>query len=506
MVERMLAAAYGVVMQLWADPNGEGLRQEITRFARTLVREMFLPASPHATTHVLTRDYALGVISLARRIAPYTIAFRQVPLLRGNFGQIRSPFADPSTISDDEVSDGLRAMHMDFENYTLGRLVPGRGNYDSTHVEYQEVRRQVAKRMLDLGYTGARFAEVDQRIARVGQSARDGDGGRIDRYGKKYAWISFFEMYGVRLDARKLESHRMNERTSDCDIDPSFPAEPETWTPRLTGLFRQAPTEHAEWLSAGPVPDYSHLLRVDHLGEGVDGPWVLLDGFIEEAGSHHRETFTFLRGLLMRHHDIDRVRDALTRLDYLGNGRIPEAGEDNYTYAGEVPWSARFGEPTRRANGKAARHLSEAPFYWRQEGGWRGDAKVEVPTRRWAWESYHSDLNNISGVTFPAPALAEALDLRNHRASFDLWDVEGRRATAYREFDVAQRGGMSYLLYLRRDLLLKYLFSTRQVLVWIPWGERSLHYTALEGHRSTGAVATALQEHRNTYGSLLLNG
>jgi hypothetical protein len=79
-----------------------------------------------------------------------------------------------------------------------------------------------------------------------------------------------------------------------------------------------------------------------------------------------------------------------------------------------------------------------------------------------------------------------------------------RRATAYREFDVAKRYSGSFLLYMRRDLLQEYLRSTGQVLVWIPWGERSLHYTALEDHRRTGPVATALQEHRNTFGSLLL--
>lgn len=502
--ERMLAAAYGVAMQLWADPKGDSLRQAIVPFARTLVRAMFLPGSPQATKHVLMRDYALGVISLARRVDPYAVALRQVRFLRGNFSQIPTPFDDPRTIAESDVTDGLRAMDMDFENYTLGRLIPERANYDSSHVEYQEVRRQVAKRMLDLGYAAARFADVDQRIARIGQLGREADGGKIDRYGKKYSWIAYFEMYGARLDAKRLADYRLSERTPDCDVDPSFPVEPEQWVPPLSEIFDPAPSDHAEWLSRGPVPDYSHLLCLDHVGDTSGGPWVLVDGFIQEAGSHQRETFTFIRGLLMRLQKVDVVRDAVSRLDYLGNSRIPEAGESYYTYAGEVPWSTRFAGATRCASGRARPHMAETPYYWRQDGGWRGEAKVEVPVHRWLWEGYHSELNQVSGVMFPAPALCEALDLRNHRASVDLWDKQGRRATAYWEFDVAKRYGGSYLLYMRRDLLQEYLRLTGQVLVWIPWGERSLHYTALEDHRRTGPVATALQEHRNTFGSLLL--
>ena len=64
--ERMLAAAYGVAMRFWADPNGELLRTAIVPFARSLVRQMFVANAPHATKHILQRGYALGVIALAR--------------------------------------------------------------------------------------------------------------------------------------------------------------------------------------------------------------------------------------------------------------------------------------------------------------------------------------------------------------------------------------------------------------------------------------------------------
>ena len=49
------------------------------------------------------------------------------------------------------------AIRMDFGNYTIGRLIPGRGNYDdNSHPEYQRVLSLIVSRMLVLGYNPRR--------------------------------------------------------------------------------------------------------------------------------------------------------------------------------------------------------------------------------------------------------------------------------------------------------------------------------------------------------------
>jgi hypothetical protein len=499
--ERTLAAAYGVAMRLWADPHGDALRQEIVPFARSLVRQMFLPNAPQATKHVLRRAYALGVIALARKVDARAIATRQVALLSPPFAQISDPFVDPAAINETDVEDSRRAMHMDFANYTLGRLIPDRGNYQEGHPEYQGVRSQIARRMSDLGYSTA-FSELDRSIAQMHPLSRASDGGKTDRYGKKYSWIAFFEMYGVRSDLDLLGDRRSRERSSDCDIDPSFPAPPDKWVPALPDVFADAPKSHAKWLAGGPVPNYRHLLVVPGVDNVEGGPWVLLNGFIEQSGSNDRETFTFIRGLFMRERDIARVKDALSTLDYLGNSRVPDPGDDYYTYAGEIPWSTSYADDFRLASGRARRHLS--PMLDRFSGDrWISTGRVEVPVHRWSWESYHSSLNQVSSIDFVAPALCEYLGLVNHNSSFDLWDKSGRQATTYREFNVADRTGNSSLLWLRKDLLEQYLSVTEQRLVWIPWGERTLHYKLFSGPGTPGAqaVQTALQT--NNFGELI---
>ena len=501
--ERMLAAAYGVAMRFWADPNGDMLRTAIVPFARTLVQQMFVANAPHATKHVLQRGYALGVIALARKINPRAIAFRHVPLLRPPFAQIPSPFVDPGLIDEADVTDSRKAMHMDFANYTIGRLVPDRGNYQEAHPAYQGVRLQIARRMSDLGYSAVAFSNIDGLIARTQPVSREADGGKTDRYGKKYSWIGFFEMYGVRGDLDILGDHRSRERPSDCDVDPSFPVEPQEWMPPLPDLFMKAPTDHGEWLASGPIPDYQHLFVVPRIDRVASGPWVLLNGFIQQAGSHEREAFTFIRGLLMRKTDIARVKEAMSTLDHLGNSRIPEPGHDTYTYAGEIPWSSSYANDHRLASGRARRHVS--PMLERFDGGrWTSSGRVEVPVHSWSWEGYHSSLNQVSGIDFVAPALCEKLGLVNHAGTFDLWDRSGQQASVYREFDVADRIGKSRLLYLRQDLLEEYLALTGQVLVWIPWGERTLNYKVFEhGRPNAPAVRDAFENNLYTFGSLV---
>ena len=180
--------------------------------------------------------------------------------------------------------------------------------------------------------------------------------------------------------------------------------------------------------------------------------------------------------------------------------RIPEAASDYYTYAGEIPWSTRFAGYSRKADGSARRHLEHA-FERYVRSRWTG-VRVEVPSHYWAWESYHSAMNQVSGVKFVAPAICEFAGLVNYEDSFDLRDASGRIATIYREFKVTDTYGDSHLLYMRADLVEEYLDSTRQLSVWIPWGERGLHWKEYERPLESN-VQGAMSEDANVFSSFL---
>lgn len=485
--ERMLASCYGVAMSLWADPDGDTLRNEIPGFAGELVDRMFQEDSDVGTKHILSRQYAGGVIELARKVDAGCVSQDEAKLTDPPLDQIESPFQDPDSIDEDDLEDVEPAFHMDFSNYTVGRLVPDRGNYIDDHPEYQAVFKQIKKRVRDLGYSYDDFESVDDEIDRRNNRGRDET--KVDRYGKKYSWIAYFEMYGKRVDEGILPTYEDEIRPPDCDIDPSFPNKTKEWRPELPELFETEYSEYCEWISGGPNPSYEELFVKDTV-DGVDGPWVLLDGTIRQASSDALRIFTFLRGVLISEEDISGLKHQLRETEYPGNRNIPDTPEDYYTYAGEIPWSDRYGPYFREDDGSAKRNVEQA--FGSHRGSSNG-VEVEIPVHVFAWESHHSQLNQVSGMRFPAPALCEHLDLVNYNDTFDLFDLNGNKATIYREFQCDNARYDSWLLYLRKDLLEKYLEETEQTIALLPWGERTLDHQKLQ------ARSDELSELHNNY-------
>jgi len=476
--ERMLAACYGIAMSLWADPRGKELRKELPNFANNLLDKMFAPRSPYPTRHVLMREYALGVVDLAIWVARGCIPDEKLNYLRPPFSHIPSPFPNPNDIDDSNIADAEGAIHMDFGNYTIGGLIPDRGNYEFENPTYRDIRRQIEYRIVQLGYRSSQFTEIDKEIANWSWRAGSRGEPKTDRYGKKYSWIAYFEMYGVRFDEDALPGWRHGERCPDADIDPSFPEPARIWRPPLPDLFTETPAEPRAWITDGPTPDYGRLLRLEEV-DGLQGPWVLLNGYIEQSSNDdERRVFTFLRGLLVER---DRTKDLLAAfeaIEYPGNMAIPEPGEDYYTYAGEIPWSPRFAGALREPDGRTKRDIREA-FERHYGQQWLPGIPVEVPVYRFAWESYHSSLNQVSGIMVPAPALCEKLCLSNRQGEWDFYDAGGHVATIYREFKTDQDTFRSSLLYLRADLMQNYLDHTNQTLMWLLWGEREFRHKTL---------------------------
>ena len=77
------------------------------------------------------------------------------------------------------------------------------------------------------GWSPEKFKKVDGVIEsdRHGYNRVADEIDKIDRYGKKYSWIAYFELSGWLHDHKLLKPKPdYYERTWDVDIDPSFPA------------------------------------------------------------------------------------------------------------------------------------------------------------------------------------------------------------------------------------------------------------------------------------------
>lgn len=476
--ERVCAAGYGAALSAWSDGEPSPMRAALPVVARTLLAGMFVPSAPSATRHALLRQYCLGMIALARRVDPMCISQEEASLLVPPFSHLPCPFVEVPGITEKQIEQAdSAAISMDFGNYTIGRLISGRSNYDDKHPDYVRTRHEIVRRMLQLGYDPQKHEAPDSK--RESRSRSPGEKGKVDRYGKKYGWVAFFEMWGWRSDNNELPDWISDDRPSDADIDPSFPGSIASWNPVLPEIFSGSSKHIVEWIQKGAAPDYTPLLQLSGF-EGHEGDWVMLDGFLDEtAKNDYRNIFTFVRAVFVKRHDVDKLAENFGAMSYPGNSAIPDKPQHHYTYAGEMP----FGRPpdfTILANSREdAIHKRVDISHPTVEDR---EVSVEIPVHEYVWESYHSELNTASGISLPSPGLCQYLGLTYRPGSWDLHDSKGV-ASLHRDVGADSTMLSGDVAFLRADLLRQYLDATDQVLVWMMWGERGRNYKG----NSTGA-------------------
>ena len=261
-----------------------------------------------------------------------------------------------------------------------------------------------------------------------------------------------------------------HDRPSDSDIDPSFPLPPRDWLPELDDPLGRGPEDVVDWVSHGPNPDYEDILKLNEI-DGVPGPWVLLDGFIEQRRQDDdRSVFTFIRGLFASPRKLRQGLTEFNRRAYPGNDTIPDPIYDRNTFGGEIPWSARFAYPLRVQSGASDRQIVRA-FETHGQQELEG-VTVELPVAEFLWDSSRdSSVDNVLTATVPSPALCERLGLVNHARRFDLYDHRGALASICIFHDQGEI--YARFAYMREDLLNQYTSETAQAFAWLVWGERT---------------------------------
>lgn len=521
--ERMLAASYGVAMAQYVDIGDQTfVSVTLPEFARGLYDSMFSEGAPFGTTHSLMREYATRIIEIAS--LHHSALFSSVELERS-----KPPFTDEglrkwgeSEILKDEHHGLDSPFHMDFENYTLGSLVPDRGNYDYGHEGYRKVRAQVLWRVEQLGWSSELFENVDSLIENERYYPRFGGYTKnIERYGKKYSWIAFFEMSGLLNDQGTLE----NWRGLTVDIDPSFP-EHVTKDYLIKADFLGDPEmDMKEWIANGPLPNVDPYLRLEEVQQ-LKGPWIALDGFAaQEDDNRGRRSFCSIRSFLVANRDADSFMSHLSNQDS-GSIWVPEKPSVIYTFAGEIPWCmtfpnndlCEFSFVTKEENVKVQRSQQELYLDGENLGCTQtdlilrrlfGDAtgkpgqlqhisdedleRIEVrdvlvdveeinreyakynaliPVCDFGWEAYHTAVNDAGNATTLAKEITSNLELIGQPQTFDLFTKDGVKATCNVSDQNNDYNNHQAMFFIRENLLKTYLEKCNLVLIWVIWGER----------------------------------
>jgi hypothetical protein len=278
------------------------------------------------------------------------------------------------------------------------------------------------------------------------------EAGRIDRYGKKYGWIAFHEAAGRLEDEGRLPQRHWGEgHGPDADIDPSFPEPAAAARIQLGDWLSGFPASDAEWLrkDAHTVPD--GLLVVPNL-RNSPGPWVLVWGQLSQGSDiPGRHVFALTPSACVSVADLPGEAQKLREASHPGRWEMPRPSPHYYLYAGEIPWSPHYDEPS-----------DEPPL---------GDAIGDGVSAQYLWEDHHSTLNRAGGATVPGRAFAQMFELHGAPQTFDLFEPDGRRASVSCRPDDPWEGN---LLYIRGDLLRRFLEAKSAELLWLAWGERQV--------------------------------
>lgn len=449
--ERMLAASYGVVMSHQsADAD---FAAPLKPFLEQLAAAFVGASATAPTHHYLSRLYVRGIVAFSAKF--YASALPSS--LSGAWSFATPAPVQPIANGDARADEAETTIHMDFHNYTLGRLFEDRRNYDSSHEGHQAAVAHVRGVVWALGWRAETFKGLDGTIAEDAyRNAGRGNRPHAERYGKKYGWIGFFTYAGI-LEDRGLFP-RGSHPFSDVDIDPSFPVKPPTdGDASVRGAWLSPTIESQEtWIREGVTSILPRLVRRETIG-GHSGPWVAVHGFLKaEDRVLGRVAWTFISALVTDKESTAELASALR------SGRRPwgtrEAPSDHYVFAGEIPWHPNF----------AFTALAERAYREDVRIG-VGGVEVEMLAHGYAWESYHSEINDAGSVRVPSQPFSTRFNLYSGPQAFDQFLPDGSRAT----ITLSGIDGLDGdVLYVREDLLRQYV--GKRAVVWFAFGEREL--------------------------------
>lgn len=487
--ERVVAAAYGIATanQLNDPEFGDCLATYLNQLAEVLTG----PTATTPTFHRLTRYYAAGTIEFARVHYPGAIPAAVLDSVEFAPGPL------PEALHDDDArrNEVRRTIHMDFGNYTLGRLFDDRRNYDYDHAGHRDATDRILGVVYDLGWRQERFEEIESRISR-----RDNDRGpgRIERYGKKYGWIGFYLVSGM------LNAQGDGIPWLEVDVDPTFPQPSPRLPMELPAWARPTPRDERRWLVDGKVAVPDELLYCASL-DGVEGPWVLVHAEIRTEGrSHGRNVFGLFNTVAVDAGDLDPLMDYWSGIAHPGRDLIDLASA-YYLFAGEIPWHSRmvtsgdddpYYDDLRieeiedldgarsglgDTGGGDILPAEDSNLDWEELAAGLIRRQRDWPTYRtlrfeslahgFSWEGHHSSQNQEFAYV-PSQRLSHHFGLRAGGASFDQFEAGGKPAS--RSFGPPE-GFAGYLLYVREDLVKA--FARGRAVVTLGWGERETRFS-----------------------------
>jgi hypothetical protein len=359
----------------------------------------------------------------------------------------------------------------------------GRGNREH---DARFARRYIWQRIVELGWTPARFSEFEKSL---GYRGRGRDEKKIERISKKYQWIGLHEYLGLLADSLLFRLWRGDSRPlcgawelSVRDYDPSHAMgasgiasdagdyAPSWWNIQNPILPLESVQQKQKWVGSDFL-SFEPYLTVNHDGKN----WIVLNAhlnFDEELGfgveqfrSAQMSQWVDVRAFLIPKTDLAKKLKVLRGIDFFGDGcDIPEA---HGCWALEYPWHPVFAEVDESCR------LNETWVSGRMQKFFlpcceiSNDSKhVQLPA-----PTLHKELGEVLGEKLSAPRLVQS-------GSMEICGQDGRCV-----FLGSTTGGR--VLVVDQTAISKYVVKKDCALVWAVLSEKS----AWNGSAHVGGLA-----------------
>ncbi len=442
-LERILAVTYGVALCVnCSQENNATIKQFILSATGIIFQSLFASDKTYPTTHIVIKEYGLSIINIGLKLDGAIICADDVKLLNLDTRHFCTPVIHPH---GEKWAFRHSPMQMDFSNYTIGYL-----NFDwhsySNPKEKQYARGMIFSRIYDLGWSIDLFKDIDD--TRYYGSNR-GERTKVERYGKKYSWIGYYEVAGYLYGTKQISKKEWCEdavRFIAPDIDPTYLLNTVINQKFINDDFLgDSSLENIEWVDDGDVVEFPQTLNYFH------NDFVLVDGYYTNK-KNGRDIFAFYRVLLVDDCEYDTILNLLQQ-QRMGGRWLPEIIENRTCFAGEIIYDSQF---------TYSNYVKlDLP----------GNYKVLLPVCKYIYES-DTTIGDENRSTLISPEIVNAMRLKYKSQSFDLYNNTMEQVSFNTYSGDDEWVNSERLSYLRKDVFDRYMLTQNKKAIAIVWGER----------------------------------
>lgn len=483
--ERLALVAYGICLRLQNDELF--IDNELGKIADALYNLQFAVEPDQPTYNYIVIDSYKHIIDLA--ILKGVFELDDSNLLR--LANYRFNKNDWFSIDDKDREAVPIATHWsltpnpdplggDFVHYTIPRL----DNRDyETGIDHTA---HIFKEILRLGYVSD-----DKNLSKREQSFYNGTGllgsrVKVDRLGKKYSWIAYFNYAGYLLNQNKLgvwqeensEHKKHYERLSDTEIEPSY----DEKTPNVereihTDFFLNRSLENSDWVNA---PNYNIL---DKLYTKND--YTLLSAFIDQKLDEKYKTRSWIQAhsFFVNKDQVLEYIEQIENKEFDWKDDLYSSGTLSNTYFGELYWADTIPFKKKDTHSFPIDGTKEItrriePFEVRESGEFNfediGKEITETVSKichfeyeqsliDFLWETDSKEMPAIR-CDIPAPNIGKHLVLTVDSSKAKI--LAPNLEVCFQEYFAEYQLNSEKFHYFKTDLLEKYLKDTNQLLMY----------------------------------------